>query len=155
MTMGLRVISSESLRGKKWQKEEKQSPCFLSDFQITTTLCNIARRSLMEGLTVREKFNKSRKLLAGNFFAWILLLLWLYLQLDLFLIVDIFEWFLAKCLFFVSIEGILLHFCQSPLHLNSQTKILKCTFLLHVLSWSIHRTSFYIVYAQIRKFDMT
>ena len=45
----------------------------------------------MEGLTVREKFNKSWKILARNFFAWILLLLGLYLQLDLFLIVDIFE----------------------------------------------------------------
>ena len=35
----------------------------------TTTLCNIARRSLMEGLTVREKFNKRWKLLSGNFFG--------------------------------------------------------------------------------------
>ena len=67
MTMGLRVI-------KMAERSRAESMPFVG-LSKTTTLCNIARRSLMEGLTVREKFNKSWKLLAGNFFAWILLLL--------------------------------------------------------------------------------
>ena len=73
----------------------------------------------MEGLNVREKFNRSWKLLAHNTFARILFLLWLFLLLDLFVTVDIFDQFLSTCLFFVSVVGILLHCCQSPLDIHS------------------------------------
>ena len=61
------ILSVISMR-QMAERRKAESMLFVG-LSKTTTLCNIARRSLMEGLTVREKFNKRWKLLSGNFFG--------------------------------------------------------------------------------------